>query len=423
MDILKSRTVVMILKQRNKILIALLVMATIFYILLLKEVEVVAPGTGLTGIKQSNVSVKAPTSSYIVELMVAQGEEVEEGKPLLKYRNLEDEYRLQQTSEELEQNEKLLKIYHNERCFLTGPKFASVSQKQLLREEACEGHEFLASAGGLYILSFYEDYLLEQKYILDVEKERQHKQRELLNKEEILTKKKKALFRGKGATISFYDVDTELSNVKTEVINFHISSIDAQKKLNDKLMIFQMRRSERLLTLEEQIDKIKPLITQEKYTKRLLEEKKQKSVIRSPIDGSILEFTEGLSTGTFIQEGSPLFVLKKKGASQQVEAKFDSRYRHFLSIGRKVRLKINSPGFNEIFNGSITELSSDSISYQDQGHMGQRYYRVTIQPDAEFLALSLDLGMDVQVFVVNDKVSVLEFILSVLPDETKFEVW
>ncbi|WED20668.1 HlyD family efflux transporter periplasmic adaptor subunit [Vibrio sp. JC009] len=408
-------------KHRNKLILAALAIVAVVYILLYKEVEVVAPGTGLTGIKQSNVSVKAPTSSYIVELMVAQGQEVTEGQPLLKYRNLEDEYRLKQTSEELEQNEKLLNVYHNERCFLTGPQFASVTREKL--DHGCEGTALLASAGGLYILSFYEDYLQEQHYILNVEQERQRKERELLNKEEILTKKKNALRRGKGATVSFYDVDTELSNVKTEVINHQISSIDATKKLNDKLMVFQMRRSERLLSLEEQIDKIQPLITQQKYTKRLLEEKKLKSVIRSPIDGSILELTEGLSTGTFIQEAAPLFVLKKKGASQQVEAKFDSRYRHFLSIGRKVRLKINSPGFNEIFNGTIIELSSDSISYEDQSHAGQRYYRVTIQPDDEFLDLSLDLGMDVQVFVVNDKVSVLGFILSVLPDEIKFEVW
>ncbi|WP_375749701.1 HlyD family efflux transporter periplasmic adaptor subunit [Vibrio sp. HN007] len=410
-----------ILKHKGKLIAISLAIGFIFYVLLLKEIEVVAPGTGLTGIKQSNVSVKAPTSSYIVELKVAQGDEVEKGQPLLKYRNLEDEYRLKQTAEELDFNERLLSIYQSERCFLTGPRFASVTKEK--SAYGCKGDETLTNAGGLYILSFYEDYLQEQKYILDVEKERRHKERELLNKEEILTKKKTALRRGKGATISFYDVDAELSNVKTEVINFQISSIDARKKLNDKLMVFQMRRSERLLTLEEQIDKIRPLITQAKYTKGLLVEKQLKSVIRSPIDGSVLELTEGLSTDTFIQEATPLFVLKKKGASQQVEAKFDSRYRHFLSIGRKVRLKINSPGFNEIFNGTITDLSSDSISYEDQGHAGERYYRVTIQPDDEFLALSLDLGMDVQVFVVNDNVSVLEFILSVLPDNIKFEVW
>lgn len=408
-------------KHRNRLIVTGLVFVAIIYILLYKEVEVVAPGTGLTGIKQSNVSVKAPLSSYIVELMVTQGDEVKKGQPLLKYRNLEDEYRLQQTIEELEQNIKLLNIYYNERCFLTGPRFAQVTNEDLTQE--CHGHEAIPSAGGLYILSFYEDYLQEQKYILDVEQERKRKERELLNKQAILSKKKQALFRGKGATISFYDVDTELSNVKTEVINFQISSIDAQKKLSDKLMIFQMRRSERLLTLEEQIDKIKPLITQQEYTKQLLEEKQIKSVIRSPIEGDILELTEGISVGTFIQEATPLFVLKKKGASQQVEAKFDSRYRHFLSIGRTVRLKINSPGFNEIFNGTIVDLSSDSISYEDQRRSGERYYRVTIQPDQQFIDLSLDLGMDVQVFVVNDNVSVLEFILSVLPDETKFEVW
>ncbi|MGX9416360.1 HlyD family secretion protein [Vibrio sp. RC27] len=409
------------MKHRNKLILFILVIIVVIYTLLVKDVEVVAPGSGLTGIKQSNVSVIAPTKSYIVELMAAQGDKITKGDPLLKYRNLEDEYQLQQVTEELEQNQRLLDIYYNERCFLTGPKFASMTSELLDNE--CDESKPLANAGGLYVLSFYEDYLLEQQYLLDIEKERQNKERELLTKQNILTKKKKALYRGKGATVSFYDVETELSNLKTEIINFQISSIDAKKKLNDKLMIFRLRRSERLLTLEEQIDKVKPLISKEKFTKQLLEEKQNKSIIRSPIDGHVLELIDGVSEGTFIQEATPLFVLKKQGSSQQVEAKFDSRYRHFLSIGREVRLKINSPGFSEIFNGKIVELSSDSIAYEEQGQQGERYYRVTVQPDTAFLDLSLDLGMDVQVLVVDDQVSVLEFILSVLPNDIKFEVW
>ncbi|WP_164675294.1 HlyD family efflux transporter periplasmic adaptor subunit [Vibrio rhodolitus] len=380
-----------------------------------------APGSGLTGIKESNVSLKAPSNSYIVDLMVSQGEKLEIGQAMLRYRNLVDEYQLQQITVELEQDTRLLVQHEDERCFLVSDQFSASPISH--SDYGCQKASPSAGAGGLYILSFYEDYLLEQKFLVDLALERKKKADELYKKRKILTKKRNALRKGKGETIRFYDLETELSDLNTELVSFMISELEAKKKLTDKLMVFQMRRSERLLTLDEQINSLKSKITEKTYQQQLLAEKKKKSVIRSPINGSILELTDGLAVGTFVQEASQMFVLKKEGASQEVTAKFDSRYRHFLNIGREVRLKINSPGFNEIFSGTIVELSSDSIAYDEQNKNGKRYYRVTIKPDQEFLDLSLNLGIDVQVFVVDDKINVMEFIFSVLPSDIKFEVW
>lgn len=408
-------------KKLVKWLAVILVALVVLYILLLKEVEVVAPGTGLTGIKESNVALKAPSSSYIVDLLASQGDQIEEGQPLLRYRNLVDEYQLEQITEELSQDRTLLSEYESERCFLISSRFSEFKISHL--NYGCSEEAPVAGAGGLYILSFYQDYLQEQKFLVKLAIERKKKASELVNKRGVLTKKKDALRRGKGATISFYDLENELIDLNNELVSFKIAELEAKKKLTDKQMVFQMRRAERLLTLNEQISSLQSQIIEKNYQQQLLAEKKKKSVIRSPIEGSILELTEGLSIGTFVQEAAPLFILKKEGASQEVVAKFDSRYRHFLSIGRQVKLKINSPGFNEIFNGTIAELSSDSITYDQQDKNGKRYYRATIKPDQQFLDLSLNLGIDVQVFVVNDNINVLEFILSVLPNDIKFEVW
>lgn len=408
-------------KKSSKLAMIMLVALLVLYILLFKEVEVVAPGTGLTGIKESNVALKSPSSSYIVDLLVSQGEKIEKGQALLRYRNLVDEYQLQQISQELEQEKALLDDNESERCFLIGQRFSEFKITNL--SYGCDEETPVAGAGGLYILSFYKDYLQEQKFLVSLALERKKKASELVDKREILTKKKEALRKGKGATIRFYDLESELTDLNSELVSFKISQLEAKKKLTDKLMVFQMRRAERLLTLNEQINSLKSNIIEKNFQQQLLAEKKKKSIIRSPIEGSVLELTEGLAIGTFVQEAAPMFILKKEGASQEVVAKFDSRYRHFLSIGRKVKLKINSPGFNEIFNGTIIELSSDSMTYDQQDKNGKRYYRVTIEPDQAFLDLSLNLGMDVQIFVVNDQINVLEFILSVLPGDIKFEVW
>ena len=52
-----------------------------------------------------------------------------------------------------------------------------------------------------------------------------------------------------------------------------------------------------------------------------------------------------------------------------------------MSAGKKVTLKIDSPGFNLIYNGIILEISSDSIEYDEAGKDGQRYYQVNILPE------------------------------------------
>jgi multidrug efflux pump subunit AcrA (membrane-fusion protein) len=409
------------LNNRFKNIILIVTIGIVVYILSFKDIEVVAPGTGLTGIKESNVSVKAPSNSYIVELMVSQGDEVIVGQALLRYRNLIDEHQLQQISDELALDLLLLEQYKNERCFLASERFIESRLDEI--RYICDRVAQVSGAGGLYILSFYEDFLQEKKHLILLASERQNKAAILIRKREILVKKRDALLRGNGETLRFYDIDTEVTELENELVTFNINELESKKKLNDKLMVFQMRRSERLLTLEEKIGALDMSVVEKSHQRKLLEEKKVKTIIRSPIDGNILEFTDGIASGTFVQEATPLFVLKKQGASQEVIAKFDSRYRNFLSVGRKVKIKINAPGFNDLFSGEIIELSSDSIIYDEQNKTGGRYYRVTIEPDEQFLDLSLNLGIDVEVFVVNDEINVLEFILSVLPSDIKFEVW
>ncbi|NRA69910.1 MAG: HlyD family efflux transporter periplasmic adaptor subunit [Gammaproteobacteria bacterium] len=397
------------------------VILMVAYFLFFKEIEVIAPGSGLTGIKESNVSVKAPSNSYIVELMVSQGDEVKVGQPLLRYRNLIDEHQLAQTTDEVTMDLLLLERYKEERCYLTGTHFNESKLGDF--QYVCSGQGQLMGAGGLYILSFYQDYLHEKEFLLQLGVERQNRERVLIRKRNILIKKRTALRRGNGETLRFYDLETEVTDLDNELVAFSIEELEGKKKLNDKRMIFQMRRSERLLSLDEKIDVLDMTIIEKTHQRNLLLEKQSKTIIRSPIEGNILEFTDGIASGTFVQEATPLFILKKQGASQEVIAKFDSRYRNFLKIGRVVKLRINTPGFSEVFDGKIIELSSDSIVYDEQNKAGSRYYRVTIEPDEQFLSLSLNLGIDVEVFVVNDQINVLEFILSVLPSDIKFDVW
>jgi epimerase transport system membrane fusion protein len=397
----------------------------VIYLIFFKHIEVVAPGQGLTGISESNVSLAAPSSGYVVDLVVSEGETIEKDQPLLKFRNLQDEYQLEEVSESLAFEQALLMDFKSEKCFLTSNIFSEGNDLDYGRyhEEQCLGDNAPRGSGGRYILTFYQDYLTEKRYILELEKEQKNKLEELFEKKGITDKRRAIMKRGGGETLRLYELDSELSDINSEIISFSISDLESQKKLSDKFMVFQLRRAERMLTLDDKIRETTASILRKKYQKALLIEKRANAIIRSPVFGSVLELTEGVSSGTFIQEGSPIFVLKKQGASQEVIAKFDSRYRYFLQLERQVKIMTNSTGFNQVFSGVIKEISSDSLPYDQNEQDGKRYYRVTIQPDEKFLSLQLNLGIDVSVMVVEQEITAFEYMSSVVPRDLNFKVW
>lgn len=395
------------------------------YLVFIHRIEVVAPGQGLTGIQESNVALKSPSNGYVVSMFASVGGMVSEGDPLLEFRNLQDEYQLQEVSKSLELDSALLSDYQQERCFLTGPVFeqGNNAADRAFHQRSCQDQPLHGGTGGQYILNFYEDYLQEQRHILELEIEQKRRQAELFNKKEVLSKKRAIMIRGGGETLRLYDLDTELSDLNNELIGFDINKIETQKNLNDKFITFQLRRSERMLTLDENIQNLSSEIVQKRYQKELLLEKKKNAVMRSPVDGSVLELTDGISIGTFVQEGSPIYILKKEGASQEVVAKFDSRYRYFLQQGREVKIMTNSTGFSKVFTGTIADVSSDSLPYEPNQEGSNRYYRVTITPDQKFLDLQLNLGIDVNVMVVENEITAFQYILSVIPNVFNFKVW
>jgi multidrug efflux pump subunit AcrA (membrane-fusion protein) len=405
-----------------KSLFTILLFIVALAFMLFKHVEVVAPGTGVTTIKESNVVVKAPVSAYIVDVKISEGMQVKEQQPLFVYRNLADEYELSQASDGLKNDTALQKSKMEERCFLTA-KALNEGDLAGRYSYGCEDKTYSGGAGGQYVLQFYNDYLQERLFNAKVSEQRQKKMAELFRKKDSIEQKRSALKMGQGETFRFYDLDISLADIKGEIVQFQITENENEKKVNEKLITFEMHRAERLLKLDEDIERLQTAIIEQSNKKKLLEEKQSLSILRSPVNGTVLKMTDGVSNGVFAEQGTQLFVLKKVGFSQEVDAKFDTRYRNFLEVGKAVKLKITAPGFLQLFDGYISEISSDAIEYEDSARAGRRYYRATIIPDESFINLSLNLGMDVEIYVIDKEVSALDYIMSVIPFELKFNVW
>lgn len=406
-----------------KITVFSLALSAFFWFLFFLEIEVVAPGEGITSIRESDVVLKMPERSYVVSLFVSQGDEIKKGQPLMAYRNLDDEYEFNKIEESLLKDVKEKNSLIDERCFLLSDLFSESEKPKYHAEYACDEESYTGGSGGQLILQYYEDYLLEKSFNLEMRQQRNNKMKEMQNKLKLLQKKRKALLRGRGETVRFYDLESEISDLNNEILSFSVAELEDKKKIDDKYMIYELRRSERILTIDEQLEKLKTTIIDKQSRKELLAEKAKLSVIRSPIDGNVLKMTDGLSSDAYVEEAATLFVLKKDGRSQEVDAKFDSRFRFFLKTGQNVRLKIESPGFTNVYDGEIIEVSSDSIEYEEQAKAGKRFYRAIIKPEARFVEQSLNLGMNVQVFVVASEITPIEYMTSVFPGTVQFNVW
>lgn len=412
-----------IFSKKIGFIILTLFFLTIFGFVFFYKIEVVAPGNGITVIKGSDVIIKSPESAYVKKLFVSQTEFVKKGDPLLTYRNLDDEYLLGKTEESLEKD--IYKRYASEQevCFLYSPIFLDAQPDYLPLFENCNMNKAKITEGGQYIYQFYKDYTQEKVFFLSSSIERLKKREELLLKRGVLYKKRNALSSGGAETIRFYDLQAEISDLNGEVISYDLIDLENKKKLNDKLVIFKMRRAERALELKRERENVENDILEKSHQVDLLSEKKMLSIIYSPVTGSVLRQMEGLSVDTYIEEGAELFVLKKQGVSTEIKAKFDSRYRSHLAINAKVKIKITAPGENYFFIGAVKDVSSDSLEKEENNSTAGRYYEVTIKPEDKFLDAAINLGIDVDVYVISERATVFDYIISVFPSFAKIEVW
>jgi len=397
--------------------------AVLGYFVLFYSIEVVAPGRGITVIEGSDVVIKAPERAYVKTLYVSQTDFIQEGEPLLSYRNIEDEYLLEKTNKGLKKDRAKKARIEQEVCFLYSNIFEDAVSQYVPEFEDCEVEGAQIGEGSNYVYQFYNDYKQEQQYLVKSSLQTVKRKEELFNKRENMFKKRRALAKGGAETVRFYDLEAEISDLNSEVISLDLIEMENQKKLKDKLIVFKMRRAERALELRRELENVETEIIEKSHQAGLLSEKKKLSVIYSPITGSVLKMIDGITENTYIEEGAELFVLKKEGVSTQIKAKFDSRYRAHLRTNAPVKIKITSPGQNYFFNGFIRDVSSDSLEQQEGDPASGRFYEATIRPDKAFLNAALSLGIDVEVYVVTDKATVFDYILSVLPTYSKLEVW
>lgn len=415
------------MKKFLQIIPVLLLGSAFIWLSFFNQIEVTSNGQGVTSKRNSDVSISLPGDVYISRIFVSQSDEITEGQPLLTYRNISDSHKLEQLEQYVNFLNAQLKDKKNESCVLNSDIFKDadnyLSSVNVVKKK-CDASDIKNNFEGVeYIKGFYRDLVLEKNYVEKMKEKYRESNAQLKFKKNLLVKKKNILKTASVESLKYIDLQSELSNIEIELQKQYMSEIELGKKIHDKFISFLLRKNERLLTLEEEIESIEKDSIEQVEQIKMLREKEKFSIIRSPINGVVLKKVDGISEKTFMDTPNDVFVLKKKGSSEYIKAKFEKKYRKFLKEGREVVLKLNLPGNNNVYSGTIEKISHDAIIDEDSTDKTKRVYEVEIMPDKDFMKNKYGLGMDVQVVVVEDKITIMGYVLSVLPSSISFGVW
>nr|WP_157828335.1 hypothetical protein [Enterovibrio nigricans] len=128
----------------------------------------------------------------------------------------------------------------------------------------------------------------------------------------------------------------------------------------------------------------------------------------------------------FIERNSEIMILKRSDDGVYIEGKIDSKFRPFIRIGSEVKVRINAPGIKEYFYGKISGISVDSFDYENIQKDGERYYSVKVlfnSGDQNFEKSKGMLGIKTTLYVINDQMTLVEYLVSVFNKDLDFTVW
>ncbi|AOV95783.1 hemolysin secretion protein D [Edwardsiella hoshinae] len=407
-------------KVSRKFVILLATMLFLLAYIGIAKIDIVSPGTGVITGASDKLVIVSPDSGFISKFDLKTGSEVKVGDILFSYTNL-DVFHQEKTLNELvlfadkrirvlEEDQRLLKIILDE----------NVTDEVKLQVENDNDFDQELSAH-----KFLNEYL-SLKFEAENLKHRESKmleERDDLQNRQALLKKKGNLLRLAGAPeIEIINNKTEISQIISQITAGDISLLSLQNdiKLADKR--FRSSILEQLSSNSEQLVQLRRERLENVGQLDLLRNKIKANSVVSPIMGVILSLERNFDKGSYVESSQPVMTIKKNNENQVIDAKILAKYRPFIFVGAKSKIIVNSPGYKANIIGGVTKISADSFSDDEKNGL-ERYYKVEIKPDDESVISPEIEGVQVNVFVLSKKVTLLNYITALVGNNLVFNVW
>ena len=404
-------------KVAKKAAIALLCIAVLL-LLTVARFDIVSQGEGVLAINDSNVNILSPSSGIIREIYVTRGDDVHVGSPLLLIGNIEDENKREllefnsafyaRQVESLAQELEVLKV-----ILQTG---------QVTAADSASTPE---SVKVLKVGNKYESYVQQKSDLEDKQAMAAQKRASLNQQEKILQDKSNMIREALGDTVRYLDSQLEVERVRLQVVESDLMLEEAESQVEIAYLDFIQLILDLTEQTENEYEKNTELLQTARSELDTVSERIESTEINSTVNGTVLSITDGLAKGVFIERNAQIMTLKRADEGVYVDARFDSKFRPYLAVGEVAKVRFNAPGIKDYFYGWIDNISMDSFEHDEYSKQGSRYYdvKVMLDSDKELLRLSTLLGLKTSVYVVNDQMTFIEYILSTFNKDLDFSVW
>lgn len=204
-------------------------------------------------------------------------------------------------------------------------------------------------------------------------------------------------------------IDGEVEATELSIPRIEYSIQEAKNKILEKLENFKSEVAKELQTVNADIKKYESILVSE-------EDKLDKTVIKSPVDGFIK--TININTiGGVVKSGMDLIEIVPDSDILLVEAKIDPKDIAFINPSLKAIVKITAYDFSIYggLEGEIIEISADSIIDKESKDQ-KSYYKIVVKTDKNHLEkdgnkLPIIPGMIASVDIVTGQKTILDFLL------------
>ncbi|HED5897202.1 TPA: HlyD family efflux transporter periplasmic adaptor subunit [Salmonella enterica] len=395
------------------------IVALIIYICVAK-IDIVSPGSGVITGASDKLVIVSPDSGFINKFDLRTGSIVNIGDILFSYTNL-DVFHQEKTLNELvlfadrriislEEDQRLLKI------LLAG----EISEES---EFSAKNKDFFSQELSAYkLLNEYFSLRNEEKN-LKLREEKMIEEKDDLHDRVLLLKRKGNLLKSARAPeIEIINNKTEISQITSQITTGKISLLSLQNDIKLANNRFRSSVLEQLNNNAEQLEQLRRERLENRGQLELLRNKIKANSVLSPTNGVILSIERSFEKGSYVENAQPVMTIKKNNESKVIDARILAKYRPFIFMGTTAKITVNSPGYKKTLSGEITRISADSFT-DDEKNGAERYYKVEIKPDDKVIVPPELEGVQVNVYALSKKVTLLNYITALVGDNIVFNVW
>ncbi len=391
----------------------LLVAAAITWMNLAK-IDVVVRGSGkVTPVQQLQV-VQSLEGGVVSEILTHEGDIVGVGQPLIKISDVA-------FSSSFEENQlKYLKLRTDMlrlQAEADGSEFKS--DAQILSEAP----DLMRATRRLYVSRQkqlqqtmqiqHEQVRQMESQLIEAQAKHRQLQRSLSLLREEIALKAPLVKKGLVGQVEFLqlkqrenDLQGEVESVGLSVPRIRSTIKEGKRKIQQSQLDFRSEARKNLNDAAAEASRIAE-------TQQALKDRVQRTVVRSPVKGTITRLHIN-TVGGVIAAGGPILEIVPYGGKLIVEVRIKPADIANISTGMLARLKFSAYDFAIYgsLDGKVSFVSADTVTDKN----GESYYVVRVEPERDYLGpkaqpLSVRVGMTVEADIISNKKTILEYLL------------